>query len=168
MRRQNSDPQSNQTDESLIHCGMCLCQIGLMVRLLVLFSVLASQFFRSRRELLLENLALRQQLAVLRRRRPQPPFSARDRLFWVTLRRFWRGWKPPWSTLADTSPLQAVANLCSLLPPRPSPVRKQSPAGINSDWITGGKLFHQKHLYSPNFQQISTSALIWFGTRFPS
>jgi MgtC family len=39
------------------------------------------------------NLALRQQLAVLRRRRPQPRFAAPDRLFWVMLRRLWSRWK---------------------------------------------------------------------------
>jgi hypothetical protein len=42
---------------------------------------------------LLENLALRQQPAVLRARHPQPRFSASDRLFWVILRRLWLGWK---------------------------------------------------------------------------
>ena len=42
--------------------------------------------FRARRDLLLENLALRQQLCVLARRRPQPRFSNGDRLLWVMLR----------------------------------------------------------------------------------
>lgn len=48
---------------------------------------------RSRCNLLLENLALRQQLAVLMQRHPQPQFAASDRLFWVVLRRLWSGWK---------------------------------------------------------------------------
>ena len=64
-----------------------------MLRSLKLLFILLVQSVGSRRDLLLENLALRQQLIVLTRRRPQPRFSARDRLFWVTLRRFWRGWK---------------------------------------------------------------------------
>src|SRR5215470_4160822 len=50
-------------------------------------------FFRTRRSLLLENLALRQQLAVLKRRHPRPRLAAVDRLFWVLARRFWSGWK---------------------------------------------------------------------------
>jgi putative transposase len=50
-------------------------------------------FFRSRRDLLLENLALRQQLAVLKRRYPRPRMAVSDRLFWVLLRRFWSPWK---------------------------------------------------------------------------
>jgi transposase InsO family protein len=47
----------------------------------------------SRRDLLLENLALRQQLAVLKQRRPKPRIAASDKMFWVVLRRLWPGWK---------------------------------------------------------------------------
>lgn len=50
-------------------------------------------FFRSRRDTALDVLALRQQVAVLKRKRPRPPLNALDRLFWSTLRRFWPGWK---------------------------------------------------------------------------
>ena len=49
--------------------------------------------FRSRRDLVLENLALRQQLAVLAARQPRPRLAARDRVFWVILRRFWSDWR---------------------------------------------------------------------------
>jgi transposase InsO family protein len=41
----------------------------------------------------LENLVLRQQLAVLKRRHPRPKLGAFDKLFWVLARRFWSGWK---------------------------------------------------------------------------
>jgi hypothetical protein len=64
-----------------------------MLRLLRLLSILPVHFFRFCRDLLLENLALRQQLAVFRRRYPQPRFAASDRLFWVMLRRLWPEWK---------------------------------------------------------------------------
>jgi putative transposase len=47
----------------------------------------------TRRMLLLENLALRQQLAALKRRRPRPRLGIFDKLFWVFARRFWSGWK---------------------------------------------------------------------------
>ena len=47
----------------------------------------------SRRELLLEILALRQQLTILKARHPRPRLTAPDRVFWVMLRRFWPGWK---------------------------------------------------------------------------
>ncbi len=59
--------------------GLCL---GTLVRLL-----------RARRSLLLENLALRQQLAVLKRRHPRPRLDLLDKLFWVAVRRFWSGWQ---------------------------------------------------------------------------
>ena len=64
-----------------------------MLRLMKLLAIMAIQIFRSRRDLLLENLALRQQLAVLKQRHPQPRFAATDRLFWLILRRVWCGWK---------------------------------------------------------------------------
>ena len=47
----------------------------------------------SRSDLLLENLALRQQLAALERRCSRPRFSTPDRLFWVILRRLWPDWR---------------------------------------------------------------------------
>jgi hypothetical protein len=49
-----------------------------------LFSYLLA-FLRSRHDLGLEILALRQQLAVFKRRRPRPLLKRRDRLFWVAL-----------------------------------------------------------------------------------
>jgi putative transposase len=70
-----------------------LCKHGFMQRLLSFLPVLAIRFFRSRRDLLLENLALRQQLAVLKLRHPQPRFAASDKWFWVMLCRLWPGWK---------------------------------------------------------------------------
>src|SRR5215469_11071151 len=49
-------------------------------------------FFRSRHDLGLEIIALRQQLIVLKRRNPRPRLSHWDRLFWVVLRRLWSKW----------------------------------------------------------------------------
>ena len=46
--------------------------------------------FRSRRNLLLENLAPRQQLAVLKRKSPRPRPTLFDKLFWVLARRLLR------------------------------------------------------------------------------
>jgi len=42
---------------------------------------------------LLENLVLRQQLAVLKRRHPRPHIELFDKFFWVLASRFWAGWK---------------------------------------------------------------------------
>jgi putative transposase len=48
---------------------------------------------RTRRELALENLALRQQLAVWKARQPRPRLTALDRIFWVVLSRVWKSWR---------------------------------------------------------------------------
>src|ERR1039457_3238099 len=51
--------------------------------------------FRSREDLILENLALRQQLLALYSQRPRRRLTASHKLFWVVLRRLWAGWKEP-------------------------------------------------------------------------
>jgi len=47
---------------------------------------------RSRASLVAENLALRQQLAVLRRQTSRPQLRPIDRAFWVVLSRVWSRW----------------------------------------------------------------------------
>src|ERR1700757_2020813 len=51
--------------------------------------------FLSREDLILENLALRQQLLTLRARRPRRRLSTLHKLFWIVLRRLWVGWRKP-------------------------------------------------------------------------
>jgi hypothetical protein len=51
--------------------------------------------FRSREDLMLENLALRQQLLALRAKRPRRRLGSFDKVFWVALRKLWSGWKKP-------------------------------------------------------------------------
>jgi len=72
---------------------LSMCQTRRMLCLLRLLIELFIRCFRSRCDVLLENLALRQQLGVLKKRYPQPRFAPSDRLFWVILRRIWIGWK---------------------------------------------------------------------------
>src|ERR1700682_2478944 len=64
-----------------------------MIDTFILLAGAILRLFHCRRRLLLENLALRQQLAVLKRRHPRPRLSAFDKFFWVLARRFWSGWK---------------------------------------------------------------------------
>jgi hypothetical protein len=45
------------------------------------------------RQDLLENLALRQQLAVLKRKHPRPRLGPLDKLFWVVVHGCWSQWK---------------------------------------------------------------------------
>ncbi len=47
----------------------------------------------TRHSLLMENLVLRQQLAVFKRRQPRPRLHFIDKLLWVTVRRVWSAWK---------------------------------------------------------------------------
>ena len=54
-----------------------------MVDLFWLWFGALPRIFRTRRGLLLENLALRQQLAVLKRQHPKPKLGLLDKLFWV-------------------------------------------------------------------------------------
>jgi putative transposase len=51
--------------------------------------------FRSREDLVPENLALRQQLLVLHGKRPRLRLTALHKLFWVALKTFWSGWTKP-------------------------------------------------------------------------
>jgi hypothetical protein len=48
---------------------------------------------KTRTDLALENLALRQQLVLLRRRSKRPQFERLDRLFWLWLSHQWAGWR---------------------------------------------------------------------------
>src|SRR5439155_24438395 len=48
---------------------------------------------RTRRELELENLALRQQLAVGKARQPRPRRTEMDRIFWSVLSSLWKNWR---------------------------------------------------------------------------
>jgi len=69
------------------------CYKGVFVPEFIL-SILAviRVFFRSRSHTALEVLALRQQVAVLKRKRPRPRLNRLDRLFWTALRRVWPRW----------------------------------------------------------------------------
>ena len=63
-----------------------------MIQLTTALLVYLRGFLRSRRDLGLEILALRQQLAVLKRQHPRPHLRRRDRLFWVALSSIWHRW----------------------------------------------------------------------------
>jgi putative transposase len=64
-----------------------------MLRLILILLLAFGRIFRSRSSLLLENLALRQQLAVLKRRHTRGRLGTMDRLFWIAARKVWSGWK---------------------------------------------------------------------------
>ena len=63
--------------------------ITLLLHLLRLFPF----FCGGHRQLAIENLALRQQLAVYKPMATRPKLRTTDRLFWVGLARVWAGWR---------------------------------------------------------------------------
>ncbi len=63
-----------------------------MLFLRVIWAVVRA-LFSKKADLVAENLALRQQLIVLRRRTGRPRLLKRDRIFWLWLARFWSRWR---------------------------------------------------------------------------
>jgi hypothetical protein len=64
-----------------------------MLRLLYALLATARSSLRLQRELALENLALRQQLAILKQESKRPKLNKADRAFWVALSRLWPDWQ---------------------------------------------------------------------------
>jgi len=64
-----------------------------MVHSLYALLATARSSLKPQRELVLENLALRQQLAILKRKTKRPKLTQADRAFWVALCRLWPDWR---------------------------------------------------------------------------
>src|SRR5918996_6425813 len=64
-----------------------------MITVLLHLLRLLPSLFGGHRQLALENVALRQQLAVYKRSMPRPRLRRTDRLFWIALVRRWSGWR---------------------------------------------------------------------------
>jgi putative transposase len=77
-----------------------------MLNLLCIVLASARASLKSRRDLTLENLALRQQLAVLGRQAKRPKLTRIDRAFWVALTRLWPDWR---RTLTLVKPATVIA-----------------------------------------------------------
>src|SRR5215831_12697557 len=63
-----------------------------MIEILRWLAILIVAALRERGDLALENLALRQQLGVLRRNKGVPRLRRKDRVFWVVLSGIWPHW----------------------------------------------------------------------------
>jgi putative transposase len=73
-----------------------------MIETLRWLGILMIATFRNRWDLALENLALRQQLGVLKRK-GVPRLQPKDRVFWIILSRIWSNWRNPLHLIkADT------------------------------------------------------------------
>ncbi len=64
-----------------------------LLHFLALVARCASAFFRSHNEPVIVELALCQQLATYSQKKTKPKFTPLDRVFWITLFRFWPRWK---------------------------------------------------------------------------
>jgi len=87
---------------------MCSARtVGAVLSLLWAFLGATRSVFRTRRELALENLALRQQVALLIRTRGKRrvQLGVWDRSFWVILSQRWEGWR---NALAIVDPATVV------------------------------------------------------------
>ena len=73
--------------------------------MLNLIRVMLRSLLSNRARLLAENLALRQQLALLQCNGKRPRLRQRDRIFWVWLSRLWTGWR---SALVIVKPATVV------------------------------------------------------------
>ena len=63
-----------------------------MINLLVPLVKTVLSILKPRQELVLENLALRQQIMILKRSEKRPQLTKSDRLFWVVLSKYWSRW----------------------------------------------------------------------------
>ena len=63
-----------------------------MIPFCIGFFAFLGAFFRSRYNLGVEILALRQQLGIFKRKNPRPRLTIKDRVFWILLRRLWPAW----------------------------------------------------------------------------
>ncbi len=64
----------------------------ILIRLFKIFLEIIQTLFKSKSDLLLENLALRQQLAKYLTKNNKPKLTDVDRFFWVGLRQVWGKW----------------------------------------------------------------------------
>ena len=88
MPRQNPD-LAEMVDFACLRTRHYSAMMQMILRLLLLIPTA----LRLPSELALENLALRQQLAVLYRQHRRPRLRKSDRVFWLLLSRFWSHWK---------------------------------------------------------------------------
>lgn len=61
--------------------------------IIILFLKFVHAWFKSQRNLALENMALKQQVAMLRRSVKRPRVSMADKLFWISFSKFKLDWR---------------------------------------------------------------------------
>jgi hypothetical protein len=64
----------------------------ILAQLIMVFINFIKTLFKSKEELILENLALRHQLGVYQTKKAKPGITILDRSFWITLKLSWCKW----------------------------------------------------------------------------
>src|SRR3989441_8981477 len=88
-----ADPVVCQNRSPRLDDGPAACERWTAMSLALALLGALRAALRTRTDLALENLALRQQLALLSRRSKRPRFGRLDRAFWVWLSNRWSGWR---------------------------------------------------------------------------
>jgi hypothetical protein len=114
--RQNSFPLIFRIDASHDRC---------MLELLLIVARALALALRGHRELVLENLALRQQLTAMKRSANRPRLERGDRLFRIALARVWQNWR---TALVVVQPDAVVGVASRPAPPAMDPTF-QTPTG---------------------------------------
>ena len=89
-----------------------------MVTLLLHLLRLLPMLCGGHRQVALENLALRQQLAVYKKMVTRPKLLSSDRLFWVALSRVWAGWRQALVIVSPNTVLPRTSRGYGLAAPR--------------------------------------------------
>src|SRR5215469_7363006 len=87
-------------------------------------------FRKGRQALVLENLALRQQLSIYRRKKKRPQLTGIDRWFWIGLSQVWKDWRralvvvhpDPWCA-GNANVAAATGDGCRIPPAMPVGLR---------------------------------------------
>jgi len=87
-------PPQNPVDHTIVDVSRLGVKLAYpMIDLLYALLATARSSLKPQRELALQNLALRQQLAILRRKTKRPKLTKTDRVFWVALCGLWPDWQ---------------------------------------------------------------------------
>ncbi len=65
----------------------------ILIKLLTIFLKIIQTLFKSKKELILENISLRQQLSIYQIKKISPKLTNVDRLFWIALKQVWEKWR---------------------------------------------------------------------------
>jgi hypothetical protein len=63
-----------------------------LTEILIILTKISKTVFKSKNDLIIENLALRQQLSTYKAKKIKPTIKERDRSFWIALKKSWSKW----------------------------------------------------------------------------